>query len=75
MSGEEWRRGVHAQLDAFFAARRGTLPQARAIPEEKDAGKVNALAAPTTARYATGPRSETPPPARGDASTAERSDV
>lgn len=76
MSGEEWRRGVHAELDGYFAARRGgTLPQARAIPEEKDAGKVNALAASPTARYATGPRSETPPPARGDASTAERSDV
>lgn len=29
MSGEEWRRGVHAELDGYFAARRGgTLPRA-----------------------------------------------
>ena len=59
MSGEEWRRGVHAELDGYFAARRGgTLPQARALSEDETAcnlrvGAVQSSATPQPGKVET----------------------
>ena len=61
---DDARRDVHAQLDAFFAAQRGTLPQAR-VPEEIAPGKVNVLAGAAVPAYKS---SATPQPGKAETS-------
>ncbi len=68
---DDARRDVHAQLDAFFAAQRGTLPQAR-VPEEIAPGKVNVLAATPTAGYVPRPQRDARALQGPNVSTAER---